>query len=145
MGATLETLPLRLKHTLDTLVRLRPHLKQCIARNSSTLARSSQYSMFVHVSMRLNCAHFKHVRPHQLYWITCRSLQAHSRRQRAQHQTLHNTCSTHCTDLKQGADTSLQVVAKFPRTDHTKLHLLAHKNIDTHTHTHKYTIKQIHP
>ena len=137
MGATLETLPPRSKHTLDTLVRLRPHLKQYIARD--TLARSSQYSMFVQcvsiartssTFVHINCigshaVHFKHTRAGQ----------------RAQHQTLHNTCSTHCTDLKQGADTSLQVVAKFPRTDHTKLHLLAHKYINTQIH--KYTIRQI--
>ena len=135
MGATLETLPLRSKYTLDTLVRLRPHLKQCIARTSSssdTLARSSQYTVFFQcvsiartssTFVHINCigshaAHLKHTRAGQ----------------RAQCQTLHNTCSTHCTDLKQGADTSLQVVAKFPRTDHTRLHLLAHKYVDAHTH-----------
>ena len=131
-----------MKHTLDTLVRLRPHLKQCIARTSSsrdTLARSSQCTMFVqYVSIARTSSTFVH--------INCIGSHAahlkHTTGQRAQHQTLHNTCSTHCTDLKQGADTSLQVVAKFPRTDHTRLHLLAHKYIDTHTHTHTNT--QIH-
>ena len=93
-----------------------------------SIARTS--STFVHINcIGSHAAHFKHTRAgnaHNIKLSTIRAPQS-------------------STDLKQGADTSLQVVAKFPRTDHAQLHLLAHKYIDTQAQIHKYTIVQIHP
>ena len=141
LGATLETLPSAWS-TLSTPSFASVHISNSVLRalqvgatpslglpsTACSIARTS--STFVHINcIGSHAAHFKHTRAgnaHNIKLSTIRAPQS-------------------STDLKQGADTSLQVVAKFPRTDHTQLHLLAHNYIDTHsthTHTHKYTNTQ---